>query len=253
MTSRVVLVSGGGGGIGHAIALRLGLVGYRVAVCDIDEASSERTAAAVRSNGGDAHSFTVDVADEESVGRLIGAVVARFGRLDAAVNNAGVIGKAGFAKLEHWSADEFDLAMRVNARGVFLAMRAQLKQFRQQQAVEPPGAVDYAIVNVSSFVGLRAAPGQCGYGASKFAVTSLTQTAAVEYADKVRVNCVCPSIIDAGMGAMLPEISIELTKKNNPTKRPGTAFDVVNAIEFLLTARYVNGAALPVDGGQSAK
>jgi NAD(P)-dependent dehydrogenase (short-subunit alcohol dehydrogenase family) len=249
--SRVCLISGAGGGIGHVTAVRLGLLGYRIAAVDIDAESSERTAAVVRSNGGDARSFTADVADEASVDALMAQVVAHFGALHCAVNNAGVIGKAGFGKTEHWTPAEFDSAMLVNARGVFLAMRAQIRQFRKQ-----PAGADYAIVNVASFVGLRAAPGQCGYGASKAAVVSLTKTAAVEYAPNgIRVNCVCPSIIAVGMGNALPALSVELTQRNNPSRRPGEVFEVVNAIEFLLDAKstYISGVSLPVDAAQSAK
>lgn len=258
---RVVLVTGGGGGIGSAICIRLALLGYRVAVCDMDEASATRTVQVLRSNGcTDAHAFVADVADESSVAALIAAVLSRFGALHAAVNNAGVIGKIGFGKIEHWSADEYDHAMHVNARGVFLAMKAQIIQFRRQLAAAAANEPQqqYSIVNVSSLVGIKPGQGagQIGYAASKAAVVAMTQTAAVEYADKgLRINCVCPSIIASGMGATLPDVSAELVKRNNPAKRAGTAFEVVNAIEFLLDARstFINGVALAVDGGQSAK
>jgi NAD(P)-dependent dehydrogenase (short-subunit alcohol dehydrogenase family) len=260
---RVVLVSGGGGGIGSAICMRLGLLGFSVAVCDVDATSAERTAQVLRSNGAaDAHAFVANVADEHSVTELVARVVARFGALHAAVNNAGVIGKVGFGKIEHWTADEYDNAMHVNARGVFLAMKAQILQFRRQIAAASADPTapqpQYSIVNVSSLVGLKPGQGagQIGYAASKAAVVAMTQTAAVEYADKgLRINCVCPSIIASGMGAALPEMTAELVKRNNPAKRAGTAFEVVNAIEFLLDARstFINGVALAVDGGQAAK
>lgn len=259
---RVVLVTGGGGGIGSAICIRLALLGYRVAVCDMDESSANRTVQVLHSNGNkDAHAFVANVADEASVAELIASVVAKFGALHAAVNNAGVIGKIGFGKMEHWSAEEYDHAMHVNARGVFLAMKAQIVQFRRQLAshsVNNGPQQQYSIVNVSSLVGIKPGQGagQIGYAASKAAVVAMTQTAAVEYAEKgLRINCVCPSIIASGMGATLPDVSAELVKRNNPAKRAGTAFEVVNAIEYLLDARstFINGVALAVDGGQSAK
>jgi NAD(P)-dependent dehydrogenase (short-subunit alcohol dehydrogenase family) len=194
------------------------------------------------------------VCDENSVKQLIVETVKCYGRLDAAFNNAGVTGKLGFGKLEYWSVEEFDKAMAVNARGVFLCMKYEILQFRRQQAAraEATSAGDarvYSIVNTASVAGLTSAHGQSGYAASKHAVVGLTRSVALEYAAKnIRCNAVCPSIIRtpmAGPGSLADDIAL----RTNPTQRLGTVFEVVNAIEFLLTASFVTGSCLTVDGG----
>ena len=201
-----------------------------------------------------------NVADEESVKNLISEIVKQYGRLDCAFNNAGVTGKTGFGKLQYWTVEEFDQAMAVNARGVFLCMKYEILQFRKQQKehVEQTSMPDnsvYAIVNTASVAGVTSSHGQSGYGASKHAVVGLTRTAAAEYAsNQIRVNAVCPSIIRTPMvGAIMDGIADKIAQRTNPSRRLGSAFEVVNAVTFLLQAPFVTGHCLAVDGGYSVR
>eukprot|EP01108_Squamamoeba_japonica_P007652 TRINITY_DN648_c0_g1_i1.p1 TRINITY_DN648_c0_g1~~TRINITY_DN648_c0_g1_i1.p1 ORF type:complete len:158 (-),score=26.73 TRINITY_DN648_c0_g1_i1:32-460(-) len=141
--------------------------------------------------------------------------------------------------------------MNVNVRGVFLCMRAEIKQFRKQGASKVP----YSIVNTSSVAGLRGTHGQSGYGASKAAVVSMTQAAAFEYAAAgIRINCINPAIIRTRMAGP-GDLTAQIAEKTNPSKRMGTANEVINAVEFLLDERttFINGICLPIDGGLSGK
>ncbi|MCW5851086.1 MAG: glucose 1-dehydrogenase [Anaerolineae bacterium] len=248
LQDKIVLITGAGSGIGRTTALACAAEGAQLFLADIDPAGGEETVRQVQAAGGVAQFMTVDVADAEQVAAMVQGAVTAYGRLDGAVNNAGIEGV--HQPLVSYPDDVFDRVMRVNVRGVWLCLKAELSVMLSQGGG--------AIVNTSSVAGLIGAPMLSAYDASKHAVVGLTRTAAVEYAAYgMRINCVCPSFIRTPMVerflAEAPDLARRLTRAS-PAGRMGQPDEVAQAIVWLLSdaASFVNGAALPVDGGLTA-
>jgi len=249
LPGKIALVTGGGGGIGRATALAFAREGAKVAVVDIDLAAAESVAQAIAAEGGEAISLQTDVSRADQVAAMVEQVVARFGRLDAAFNNAGIdIEHEPLAKA---SEDTFDQLMRVNVKGVWLCMKLEIEQMLKQGGG--------AIVNTSSIGGLIGAPRQPIYGATKHAVLGLTKAAAVEYGRKgIRVNAICPGIIRTEMTeravARDPRRQAYV-EQAHPIGRLGEAEDIARSVVFLCSedAAFVLGHALAVDGGFTAR
>lgn len=271
-----------------------GRIGARLAsrACVLPMRTHAQVCKKILQNGGRASSTQCDVTDEIQVASMIEKTVDVFGRIDAAFNNAGrphcialtrtrsnvakgVLGKRGLAQVQLWEASEYDAAMDVNAKGVFLCMKHEILQFQKQQkqANAKSAAGDVAILNMASVAGLNGGQGQAAYAASKAAVIvtsrrraperfltrsssratqAFTKIAAVEQARSgIRINCVCPSIIQTGiMGTSSEEqeMALHIARKNNPSRRVGSVFEVVNAVEFLLSPRssFITGSGLGV-------
>ncbi|MEP6870209.1 MAG: SDR family NAD(P)-dependent oxidoreductase, partial [Novosphingobium sp.] len=184
LSGRVAVVVGGTSGIGKACALALGRAGAAVAIAGRNADAGEAVAAMIRENGGEATYFAVDVTDEQTVERLGEAVVERFGKLDIGVNSIAAPVKG--AKLAEEEVEHFDAMFAVNVRGLWLAMRMEL---RQMVARGQGGA----IVNIGSMAGFTGTVGGGFYCASKHAVEGLTKTGSNEYAPLgIRVNGVAP-------------------------------------------------------------
>lgn len=246
--SKVTLVTGAGNGIGRATALAFAASGHQVVVSDIDTDGGETTVHLIRESGGTAAFVRCDVSQEDDVKALIAQTLALYGRLDCAFNNAGIdIEKS---RLAEGSMAEFDAIMNVNVRGVWLCMKYQIPVMMAQGGG--------AIVNTGSVASLHAAPKMGIYSASKHAVIGLTKTAAVEYAKKnIRVNAVCPAIIDTEMfrRACVDEPRIaQVALAVHPVGRVGKAEEIAAAVLYLCSdaAGFTTGIALPVDGGFSA-
>jgi NAD(P)-dependent dehydrogenase (short-subunit alcohol dehydrogenase family) len=235
LRGRRAIVTGGGSGIGRAIAERFADAGARVAVVDIDLAAAEATAGALGGLGGLA--LEADVSDPSSVD-------AAFGGLDVVVNNAG----AGAVKALHEYSDaEWSHLISVNLGGVFHGIRAGVLRLR-----ESGGG---SIVNVSSLSGVRPTRGEGPYSAAKAGVIALSATAALEYGPDIRVNCVSPAIIDTPLTRPLlaePKVR-ERIEQRIPLARVGTAIEVANVVAFLASdlASYVTGVNVVVDGGSA--
>lgn len=241
----VALVTGAGSGIGRATALAFAARGARVVVAGRGD-DVERTATSVREAGGEALALRVDVRVEAQVAGLVAAAVAAFGRVDYAVNNAGVGGRV--APITSATEAEFDEIVGTNLKGVWLCMKHELAQMRAQGAG--------AVVNVASVAGLSGVPGLGAYAASKHGVVGLTRAAALEVAaDGVRVNAVCPGVIlHTGISdpvARLRPERLDALVRAHPLGRAGEPEEVAAAIVWLCSpaAAFVTGAALPVDGG----
>ncbi|GLZ87725.1 short chain dehydrogenase [Metapseudomonas resinovorans] len=247
-SGQVALVTGAANGIGRATALAFAAEGLKVVVSDVDAAGGEGTVELIRAAGGDARFIRCDVTRDAEVQALMAGVVAAYGRLDYAFNNAGIEIEKG--KLAEGSEAEFDAIMGVNVKGVWLCMKYQIPLLLAQGGG--------AIVNTASVAGLGAAPKMSIYAASKHAVIGLTKSAAVEYAKKkVRVNAVCPAVIDTDMFRRAYEADpkkAEFVATMHPVGRIGKVEEIAAAVLYLCcdAAGFTTGHALAVDGGATA-
>ena len=245
LAGRVALVTGGGSGIGRATAVAFAAAGATVAVADLDGDAATGTVDLVRAGGGEAEALVLDVVDEAAVGATVAGVLDRFGRLDAACNNAGTPGT--YADLADQSAADWDRTLAVNLTGVFLCLRAEVPAM-----VAAGGG---AVVNVASAAGLMGFARLPAYVASKHGVGGLTKSVALEVAgDGVRVNAVCPGSIRTPMLSGFvggDEDALAAMGRQAPMRRLGTPEEVAEAVVWLCSdaSSFVTGQALGVDGG----
>jgi NAD(P)-dependent dehydrogenase (short-subunit alcohol dehydrogenase family) len=248
-SGQVALVTGAGAGMGIDTARAFATSGAAVVLADVDEealatATDELTAAGHRALG-----VTCDVADEDQVAGLVERTVAKFGRLDMAYNNAGIMLPLADAADE--PAEAFDRVTAINLRGVWACMKHELHQMREQG--------NGAIVNCSSLGGLVGNPGRASYHATKHGVIGLTKSAALEYAPRgIRINAVCPGTIETPMVADMMakgELTVADAVAGQPIGRLGRAEEIAAAVLWLCSpgASLVVGVALPVDGGYTAR
>jgi NAD(P)-dependent dehydrogenase (short-subunit alcohol dehydrogenase family) len=251
---KVVLLSGAGGGFGRRTAERLAAEGAQLVLSDVDQASLDELAASL-----DAETATLagDVADERHSEKLVSLAVKRFGRLDIAINNAGIA--QSFVKLTQVPSDEARRIIDVDLMGVFYAMKHQIPVMERQSKANGSGG---AIVNVASVAGLGGAARLSVYAAAKHGVVGLTRSAALEYAGRnIRVNAVCPSYARTAMvsdfvkmaGGNEDDALAELTR-GVPLKRVAEVDEVVEVILFAASPAnsFMTGHALSVDGGIAA-
>ena len=244
LTGQVALVTGASRGIGKSIAVALGKSGAQVACIARDAAKLAETVEAIRSAGGTAEAFACDVTKSESVDQVVDAVVAKWGKLDIVVNNAGITRDTLIPRM---SDEQWDDVINTNLRGVFLFTRAATKVMMSARYGR--------IINISSVSGLMGNPGQSNYSASKAGVIGMTRTVAKELAGrKVTVNCVAPGFIETEMTAAMGPMVLEEVKKRVPAKRMGQTDEIADAVLYLASgsAGYITGQVLTVDGGITA-
>jgi NAD(P)-dependent dehydrogenase (short-subunit alcohol dehydrogenase family) len=246
---RVLLVTGGSRGIGAAVCLAASCEGWRVAVnYASNRQAAEDVVRRISEAGGAAVAVEGDVGSEDGVKAIFSAVDAAFGRLDALVNNAGIVGSP--QRIDQISPERLERMFRVNVTGAIrCAAEAVLRMSTRH------GGRGGVIVNLSSIAAVLGAPGQyVDYAAAKGAIDSFTIGLAREVAGEgIRVNAVRPGIIDTDIHASggLPDRAREMAP-SIPMQRPGTAGEVAAAILYLLSdkAAYVTGAVLNVSGGR---
>jgi NAD(P)-dependent dehydrogenase (short-subunit alcohol dehydrogenase family) len=247
MSHPVVLITGALTGIGRATALAFAAEGAKVVVSGRRDDAGAALAAELRARGAEAEFIRADVRHEDEVRHLVDKTVARFGRLDIAVNNAGTEGKPG--PVTEQSAESYASTFDTNVLGVLLSMKHELRAMQAQGSG--------SIVNLSSTMGQRGAPGASLYTASKHAVEGLTKSAALEAAAfGVRVNAVAPGPIET---AMLDRFTGSPERKAGlvagvPLKRTGKPEEIADAIVFASSARasFITGQIINVNGGKTA-
>ncbi|HEX8035473.1 MAG TPA: SDR family NAD(P)-dependent oxidoreductase [Ktedonobacterales bacterium] len=245
LAGKVAIVTGASRGIGAAAARAFAQAGARVALAARDEQALEAVASEIRLVGGQALVAPTDTGDPAAVAHLVDATLEAYGRLDVAFNNAGEGHMP--TPLADIAVDDFDRAVRVNLRGIFLAMKYEIP------AMLASGGG--AIVNMSSTAGLTGVPGIAGYVASKHGIVGLTKTAAQDYAQRnIRVNAVAPGPIRTYRLQNVTGEMLEQVVGPVPMHRLGEPEEVAAVAVWLCSeqASYVTGATIPVDGGRMA-
>jgi len=249
MAGKVALITGGSSGIGRSVGLLFAREGARVVVTARRTDEGEETVQMIREAGGEACFVQTDVSQAAAVQALVNTCVTRYGRLDYAVNNAGIEGS--IVPMIDYTENDWDAIIDINLKGVWLCMKAEVVQMQQNGGG--------AIVNVSSVGGLIGFPRMGPYVATKHGIIGLTKTAALEYAThNIRVNVLCPGLIDTPMadrvvkGLQAGGIDAEhLVMSLTPLRRRGTPAEIAEAAVWLCSdaASYVTGHAMVVDGG----
>lgn len=246
LEGKVAIITGGGSGIGRAMALLFAREGAAVVIGDVNEAAARQVADEARATGGSALFETVDVTQSGDCHRLTQRALKEFGRIDILVNNAGIIRRATVLDL---SEEVWDRVMAVNIKSIYLLSREVIPQMETQGRG--------SIINTASGWGLAGGPRAVVYCASKGAVVLLTKAMAIDHGPKIRVNCICPGDTDTHMlraeAAQLGEDADRFAADaaRRPLGRVGTPDEIAQAALYLASdaSSFVTGTALVVDGG----
>lgn len=247
LQDKVCIITGGAAGIGKATAVKFAAEGAKVVICDVNEEAGNALAAEL---GNDASFWKVNVVNRQEVQEWIDAVAAKYGRIDALINNAGITRDSQFVKFKEgevvgqMSDEAFDAVIAVNLKGVFNCTQAVVPYMIKQGGG--------AVVSASSVVGLYGNFGQTNYAATKFGVIGMTKAWARELGKyQIRVNAVAPGFILTEMVLKMPENVLAGMAANAPLKRLGKPEEIANVYAWLASdeASYVHGAVISVDGG----
>ncbi|CAG9216916.1 3-oxoacyl-(acyl-carrier-protein) reductase FabG [Paraburkholderia tropica] len=243
LKGKVAIVTGAGQGIGAATALKFAREGAVVAICDLNADAVARVESACREAGTQAQGYVLDVANRDAMVAMVADVIARHGRIDVLVNNAGITRDA---RLQKMTLQQFDDVIDVNLRAVFNAT-----QIVADIMVEQGAGV---VLNASSVVGIYGNYGQTNYAASKFGVIGFTKTWSRELGPKgVRVNAVAPGFVDTPILSTVPDTVLDKMRSQVPLGRLAQPEEIANVYAFLASdeASYINGAVLEVSGGMT--
>ena len=246
---KIALVTGGGSGIGRATSLILAREGVKVMIADYVPAGGEGTVKMIKEQGGDAAFVHADVAVTKQVEAIVDKTVETYGRIDFAFNNAGIEGRMANTVAD--SEENFDRIIAINLKAVWLCMKYEIPQMLKQGGG--------SIVNTASVAGLVGFEQLPAYVASKHGVIGLTKTASLEFAQKnIRVNCVCPGVIQTPMVARLMDsgaMNEQDMVQGEPVGRLGKPEEIGEGVLWLLSdaASFVTGHSLVIDGGWVAR
>ncbi len=262
---KIAIVTGAGQGIGRGVAQRLAEEGANVVIAEYNKTNAETAARELCNLGIEALAYPIDIGETGQIEQMVRDVVRHFGRIDILVNNAGVLETLSMFDL---TPDKWDWLMRVNQRGLFFCLQAIARQMVEQvpAAVKESGRADRSygkIVNFSSVAGRKGRPYAAHYSAAKWAVISITQSAASYLAPyNINVNAVCPGVVPTPMWDEIDKTQaarfglaqgdwIKRTVESVPLKRAAAPADIAAAVSFLCSgdADYITGQALNVDGG----
>ena len=242
MKDKVVIVTGAASGIGEAAANLFAKEGAKVVVSDIQEENGQQVVEQIKAKDGKAAFFKADVSKAEDNQALVDFAEKTFGRLDIAVNNAGIGGEAN--KIAEMSLEGWHQVIDVNLHSIFFGMKYQIASMLKNGGG--------SIVNVSSILGSVGFEGSAGYVAAKHAILGITKNAAIEYsAEKIRTNCVGPAFIDTPLLDQLDEEIKQQLVSLHPIGRLGKSEEVAELILWLSSekASFVTGSYYAVDGG----
>lgn len=248
LAGKTYLVTGASSGMGAATAIALGRAGANVVLAARRAEACEKHAAEIIASGGKAHVVKADIGIESDVRNAVEGALSRFGRLDGAFNNAGMLGES--ASLHEAETADFDAVMRVNVMGVFWSMKYEIGAML--------GTGGGSIVNNASIVAQIGFPGLSPYSASKHAVMGLTRTAALEYFKQgIRVNSICPGLVSTPMAEAVfgGAENLQSFMAQTPAGRSAIPEEIAGPVLFLLSgaASYISGQGLTVDGGYTVQ
>ena len=249
LAGKVALITGAGSGMGRAAAALFAREGAKVAAVDINETSAKETVAAIAREGGEAFAMRVDVSNSEDARAMCDEAVPRYGGLDIVYNNAGIEGEGGF--MAQLGEDAFDRVIAINLRGVWLGMKYALPHL-----IKRGGG---SIINTASVAGIVGIKGASAYCAAKAGVIALTRVGAIEYGRyKIRVNCICPGVIDTPMVERVSEeggVTSQANDRLSLLGRIGKPEEIARTALFLASddAPFATGAPFIVDGGWVAR
>jgi len=241
LSGKVAIITGAGRGIGHATSLKFGREGAIVITCDINADQAQQAAKDVTEAGGEALGYQIDVRDQASITRMVESVVARYGRIDCLVNNAGIVQDS---TLKNMTEEQFDRVIEINLKGVYNCTKAVVDVMLKQSSG--------VILNASSIVGIYGNFGQTNYAASKFGVIGMVKTWARELGRKgIRANAVCPGFVLTPILGKIPEKVLKALEDRVPLGRLARPEEIANTFAFLASdeASYINGAVIEVSGG----
>jgi len=249
LKNRTSIVTGGGSGIGRAIAEEFARAGSRVAIFDFDEAASQDTVAAIKEAGGEVHFEKCDVSSQDSVSAALDGTIAALGTPDILVNNAGI---ANIGTAVTTGQDDFDRVMNVNVKGVYNCLHLVLPKM-----LETGGGV---VLNMSSVASIAGLPDRFAYSASKGAVHTMTFSVAADYIkDNIRCNCICPArvhtpFVDGYLDKNYPDNREEMFEKLSaaqPIGRMALPAEIAKMALYLCSedSGFITGQAFPIDGG----
>ena len=244
LDGQIAIVTGAARGIGQKIAVKLAAEGAKIAAIDLKAEWCAETVAAVASAGSEAIALGCNVAVSQEVDACVKEVIAKFGKVDIMINNAGIT-KDGLL-MRMW-----DAVLTVNLKGTFLFTRAVARPMMKNKAADGT-QLGGSIVNLASVVGIMGNAGQANYTASKGGVIALTKTTAKELGSRnIRCNAVAPGFIQSKMTDVLPDDVKKAYMDTIPLKRFGTAEDIANCVAFLVSpaASYITGQIISVNGG----
>lgn len=241
LEGKTAVVTGGGQGIGKAIALTLAEAGANTVIVDINKETAESAAKEIEAKGVKSAAVVCDITDSEAVKNMVKSILEQFSTIDVLVNNAGIT-KDGF--IMRMTDDQWDAVLNINLKGAFNCIRGVTRQMFKQRSG--------TIVNISSVIGVMGNAGQVNYAASKAGLIGVTKSAAKEFASRgIRVNAIAPGFIDTPMTHAIPEEHKNKYLEAIPLKRYGDPKEVGRLVLFLASdaSSYITGQVINVDGG----